>query len=335
MIDSWKFPMTRHVYCTYFDSGYLSRGRVLIETLRAQGDTGVVYVLALDEKTGIEVAAWTDLGVILVSLEELEAAYPTLCHARKTRSRLEYFFTLTPWLTKWTLERNAEDCWTTYLDADMAFFAEIDCLYAEGAQSSVMIVEHRFAWDQTWRLKYGRFNVAWVSFRKDSRGQACLNWWADSCLEWCNDETSRGRFADQGYLDDFPSFPGVLVLQHPGADLAPWNLRRHQLEVNDSGSLLVDGEPLLFFHFHGLRKIGRRYHFKHLPYFVRTTKTLRENIYRSYCERLEALEAARDHTEPELLHRKPTLFTSIRSGRTRMLLWLGEIRGDYLDVSPR
>jgi hypothetical protein len=322
-----------HAYCTYFDYAYASRGRILIETLREQGDDGDIFVLALDAGTTKLVSSWTDLGVIPVSLEELESHYPRLLKARSNRSRMEYLFTLTPWLTQWTLEQVPPDSWATYLDADMAFFSTPEILYGAAANGSIMVVEHRFTWEQAWRRKYGRFNVAWVGFRNDARGRACLTWWAESCREWCYDEVSEGRFADQGYLDHFPEFAGVVIIDHPGVDVAPWNLRRHRLTTDESGSVLADAKPLVFFHFHGLCRVKSRYYFKHLPYMARTTSTLREYVYRPYCVRLNAAEERLGSPETQVLDRRPTLAASLRSGRARTLRWLGERRGDYLDIS--
>ena len=310
----------------------MSRGRVLVQTLREQGDQGPIYVLALDTTSAEEVKTWADLNVITVSVDAVESDYPQLLEARADRSRMEYLFTLTPWLTRWVLDRALPCTWVTYLDADMAFFAPTDALYSAAAESSVMIVEHRFTWEQTWRQRYGRFNVGWVGFRNDDNGRACLNWWATSCLNWCFDEVSKGRFADQGYLNQFPSFPGVFRLEHPGADLAPWNLRRHRLDSNAAGSIFVDGEPLVFFHFHGLRKIDGRYHFKHLPYLARTTSIVRDLVYRPYCERLEFAERYIGTRANEILARRPTLASALRSRRSGLLRWLGERRGDYVDV---
>jgi hypothetical protein len=254
---------------------------------------------------------------------------------RATRSRMEYLFTLTPWLTRWVLEQVPTNAWATYLDADMAFYSSPEPLYAAAAEGSVAIVEHRFTWEQSWRRKYGRFNVAWVGFRNDEDGRNCLEWWADRCAEWCYDQVSDGRFADQGYLDRFPQFPGVVVLDHPGADVAPWNLRRHHLTRDVSGSVLVDGRPLVFFHFHGLREVEGRYHFKHLPYLARTTAALREHVYRPYCERLDAAASLIGGERQASLSRRPTLAVSVRSGRSEALRWIGERRGDYLDTAHR
>ncbi|MEI8261963.1 MAG: glycosyl transferase, partial [Actinomycetes bacterium] len=263
-------------YCTYFDLAYAPRGRVLIESLRQQGDHGLVHVLALDAETFDEVTSWSGLHVRPLRLSDLELAFPQLASAQQDRSRMEYVFTLTPWLTLWVMNQVAEGSLVTYLDADMAFFSSTSHIYEELADASVGIVEHRFTWEQSWRRKYGTYNVAWVTFRRDKSGKACLQWWADQCLEWCRDEVTVGRFADQGYLDSFPElFDRIVVIKHPGADLAPWNLRRHEVTW-DGQQVDVDGRPLVFFHFHGLRSEGQRFRFKHVPYLAKTTQAVRE-----------------------------------------------------------
>ena len=330
--------MSDRVYCTYFDSGYLSRGRVMIETLREQGDHGLVYVLVLDEAAHVEVSKWWELDVQVVTLAEIEGTYPQLLAARSGRTPIEYLFTLTPWLTHWTLSRVRPGGWATYLDADMAFYSSTAPIYELVGEDSIAIVEHRFTWEQKWRQRYGRFNVAWVGFRNDERGQACLNWWADACLEWCFDEVSDGRFADQGYLDRFPQFPGVVVLDHPGADLAPWNLRRHEVSRDSAGSVKVDGEPLIFFHFHGLREEDGRYFFKHFPYLAHTTPVIRDDVYRPYCELLGRIEVERrsDGEQGSLRpphDRKRSFGSHMKRGVDGFLRLVAVRRGDYLDLS--
>ena len=81
---------------------------------------------------------------------------------------------------------------------------------------------------------------------------AALGWWHDRCIEWCYQRFEDGRFGDQKYLDDWPTrFEGVHVLEHPGGGLAPWNISAHRLGESE-GSVLVDGQPLIFFHHHAL-----------------------------------------------------------------------------------
>ena len=326
-----RFPLHEHAYCTYFDSGYLSRGRVLIQTLREQGDQGVVYVLALDQAAHVEVSKWSELDVQVVSLAEIEASYPQLLEARSTRTPMEYMFTLTPWLTRWTLNRVPPGGWATYLDADMAFYSATDSLYISLGDASVAIVEHRFTWEQLWRQRYGRFNVGWVGFRNDERGRACLEWWAESCLDWCFDEVSDGRFADQGYLDQFPQFAGVVVLDHPGADLAPWNLRRHRVSKDSAGEVQIDGKHLVFFHFHGLRERNGRYFFRHLPYLARTNPVVRDQIYRPYCESLRRIDQKGEVSQTPLV-RKRSISRLLGKRVDQTFQRIAVLRGDYLDL---
>jgi hypothetical protein len=103
---------------------------------------------------------------------------------------------------------------------------------------------------------HGRYNVGYISVRQDNEGLEALDWWRERCLEWCYDRVEPGRFADQKYLDRWPEMYGnVLVLQHNGANLAPWNLQNYVLSM-DSGKMLVGGNPLIFYHFQGLKKIN-------------------------------------------------------------------------------
>ena len=102
----------------------------------------------------------------------------------------------------------------------------------------------------------GIYNVGWLSFRRDINGLACLQWWRERCIEWCYDRIENGKFADQKYLDDWINrFPNVVVLKHKGANLALWNLGNYHLSHQAGNSLVVDGQPLIFFHFHGLKEI--------------------------------------------------------------------------------
>lgn len=219
------------VYCTYFDGRYLARGRAMIRSLREVGEPAPVLVLALDSDAASGVA---DLeGVTVITVAQLETAYPTLTSVRATRSDMEYIFTLTPWLTLHALTLVPSGSWATYLDADLYFFSDVQPVYDELAHASVGIVPHRFSRGQRWRLKYGTYNVGWVSFRRDPAGLACLEWWADRCHEWCHDTPTAGRFADQGYLDRFADVtPSVAVVTNAGVDLAPWNLASHVVSAS-------------------------------------------------------------------------------------------------------
>ena len=123
-------------------------------------------------------------------------------------------------------------------------------------RGSILTVEHRFPEDLRDLERHGRFNVGVLGWRRDSNGLGCLRWWRERCLEWCHDRLEDGKYADQGYLDAWPErFAGVVVAEHPGINLAPWNWRSHVVRVTGD-SLEVDGWPLVVYHFAALKALG-------------------------------------------------------------------------------
>jgi hypothetical protein len=277
-------------YCTYFDSGYLSRGLSLIDSLREHGDDSPVWVLALDDeaKRYLDEAALP--GVFTLTMADLETAETQLPTLKTQRSRMEYIFTSTPLVMRWVANKQTDESTVViYLDSDLYFFDDPDLVLDALGSGSVGIIEHKYPSRLATRLaKYGRFNVGWVGIRADARGRACLDWWATSTLAWCFDKPEDGRYADQGYLDRFPElFEGVVVLPSKGFNLAPWNTGGHRI-VADDGRVLVDGDPLVFFHFHGVRRVGDWYVSSQLVYGSRVTRVLRDDVYAPYLRALEA-----------------------------------------------
>lgn len=286
---------TVHGYCSYFDSGYLSRGLALIESLRAHGDNAPVYVLALDEGVETYFVEHPVEGVHVLQVAELEAAEPKLPAIKSERSRMEYYFTCTPLLIRYVMNKlNAPGSLAIYLDADLFFFDDPQLVVDALGTDSVGIIEHRYPASVEKKLaKYGRFNVGWVGFRDDANGRAVLDWYASSCLEWCSDTPADGKYADQGYLNWFPDFDGVRILENPGFNLAPWNTRRHRIVAHPHLNLpvSVDGSDLVFFHVHGLRRVGNRYVTAQLVYGAPASDGLMKSVYVPYVRALERQEA--------------------------------------------
>jgi hypothetical protein len=162
------------------------------------------------------------------------------------------------------------------------------------ADAAVGIIEHKYPNLLRKRLaKYGNYNVGWVGVRKSQDGLTCLNWWAEKCLEWCSDKPEPGRYADQGYLDQFPGrFNGVKVLKSQGFNLAPWNSQGTKItSVDNSLVISTSRERLVFFHFHGLKAFGKRFATSHLNYLGLTSKSLISNVYIPYAKSLIKHEA--------------------------------------------
>ncbi|MBX3588577.1 MAG: hypothetical protein KF796_18260 [Ramlibacter sp.] len=247
----------RH-FCTLFDSNYLLKGVVMLQTLRQWCPTAEVEVLCMDSQTQRLLQTLALPGVTTLSLQTVEDE--DLLRVKPGRSIAEYCWTLSASLC-WYLMRNRPGVeMLTYLDADLMFFSPVEPLFDEIGGKSIAIIEHRF----TPRLRhleaYGRYNVEWVSFRRDADGLQCLQRWRDQCIEWCFARLEDGKLGDQKYLDAWPQdYPSVHVLQHKGAGVAPWNYPNHQFR-EAGGAIFVDEAPLLFYHFHQFQLLtGMRY----------------------------------------------------------------------------
>jgi len=244
-------------YCTYFDRNYLFKAVALIDSLNRH-EKGPFQFLAvcLDEISRTILNTMNLPNVVAVPIHLLEERDEPLLEAKKNRSLVEYYFTLTPTVILRLLSRyDLEEI--TYVDADLYFFSSPDPIFAEFAGHSVLIHEHRFSPRHRHRIIYGKYNVGLLCFRNDDRGLAVLKWWRDRCIAWCYARLEDGKYADQLYLDDWTErFDGVRVLENIGAGVAPWNHDQYAFSRDEAGRILVDGNPLIFYHYHALLMIN-------------------------------------------------------------------------------
>ena len=275
--------MLNRAYCTYFDHNYLPRGLALYHSLQQHAPGSRLWVLCLSESCHQALVALALPNLIPLKLADFEAADAEVAATRSTRSVIEYYFTCTPALMLYVLNNARDAEWVTYLDSDLFFFASPDPIYDEMKDAAFGIIPHRFTKRMASHRRFGIYNVGWVSVRRRDQGISALRWWRERCIEWCYDRVEGDRFADQRYLDRLPEqFGGVHVIEHLGANLAPWNLAGCRLEWRD-GEVKIDGRyPLLFFHFFGVKRSGRYYFNSHRLYHASFSKLMRQRIYRPY-----------------------------------------------------
>lgn len=271
-------------FCTYLDHNYLPKFLTLHESLMryAKGDF-LIHVLCLSRQCSEILEDISLQNVTTIPLAELEQAQPELAQAKANRSTIEYYFTLTPCLPRHILDGGVAQ--VTYLDADLVFHSDPQYLFDEAKEASVIITPHRFAPGIAHLAENGLYNVSWLTFSDTPQGRACLDWYWESCIEWCYDKVEADRFADQKYLDRFPvDFADVHVLEAPGAGLAPWNMNGHDITVGPKG-VLVDGTPLVFCHMHGFKRIDSGMYESGLAAYGSTmTPELHDHIFLPYLE---------------------------------------------------
>lgn len=279
----------RH-FCTYCDINYLPRVLVVYNSLIHVATNDVtLWVLCLDETTMEALQQMCIPGIEAVSLATIEAADPDLLTVKSERKRIEYYFTLSPIWPLYLLNTVTEMDIVTYIDSDLRFYHDPEPIFAELGNQSILIIPHRFPEENSTKLKYGIYNVGLLCFRNDEHGRSALSWWRERCLEWCKDELdeSNERYADQKYLDKFPTlFARVVVSGHVGANLAPWNFYGFRIWKRNDDQLMVGEVPIIFFHFQGLRLYNDWLYFHNSSSFSTMPETLFNWLYPTYFSEL-------------------------------------------------
>ena len=139
-------------------------------------------------------------------------------------------------------------------------------------------------------IKYGKFNVGWISFSRDDQGLECLSNWYKDCIDWCFQKVEPNRYADQKYLDKWPiNYKNLKIIKHKGANLAPWNIANYNI-TKTNNSIYIDQDKLIFFHFANIKQISAFTFKTNLSrVLVRTSGIIKDDIYTPYLRSLSEI----------------------------------------------
>lgn len=268
-------------FCTYFDGRYAPRALLMMRSLTEVLPSARVAVLALDEQAAaVESHAPPDTLVVgLDALLRADAALTTASAAGQPERG--WLMALKPaWLAH-ALAGLPPGESLTYVDADMYFLSSPEEALTKSATASVTLSPQRFTsprGDDFW----GRFNAGWIGLRNDADARAFLEAWRRDCAGRMSPVYSNQKFLDRALAEH----PGVRVLDHPGVNVAHWNVKGVTLR-ECAGRILVDGHPLVAYHMAGLFPFGFGRCVTGLGAHV-LDGVLREQVYVPYLQRLRS-----------------------------------------------
>lgn len=148
-----------------------------------------------------------------------------------------------------------------YLDPDIVVFGSLDPLVHELDRASVLLTPHQTEPETTIEaiidnevcsLKHGVFNLGFLAVRNSCEGRRFIDWWASRLEHFCFDDIPGGLFTDQRWIDLAPCFfDDLRILRDPIYNVCTWNLTHRKVGGSMDGGLLVNGQPLCFYHFSG------------------------------------------------------------------------------------
>jgi|688.fasta_scaffold170973_2 hypothetical protein len=227
-------------FCSYFDKNYLSKFLVLRDSFANLNCDIIFYVLPLDDFSYNFLKNKNFKNVIICNLNELEKKFPDLNKIKNTRTNIEYYFTLSPYLPIFLQEKfNLEKL--SYIDVDSFFFKNPNFFYKSLKIYSIILIKQNF------KEKYGKFNVGWISYNflhQDTK--KILEKWKIECTNWCYDKVEKNRYADQKYLDDWPLLSNDIIICDPKVSMfSPWDSKNK--------CLIKNIENFYCYHFQGLK----------------------------------------------------------------------------------
>jgi hypothetical protein len=253
-------PMPRTVCFTSFSFAYLSRARVLAQSVRRFHPDWEMWALVVDEP-----AADFDRAEAFAPFDQFcyaSALGIPRFHAWLFKHELVEACTAVkaPMLQR-LLEQGAGR--VVYLDPDISLFAPLTIVESALDSASIVLTPHQTATNtaeqalidnELTSMKFGIFNLGFLAVRNDANARAFAEWWTAMTRRACYNAVDQGVFTDQKYCDLAPTlFEGVHIERDQGCNVASWNLSRRRLCFTGDGNLLVNGVPLKFYHF---TKIG-------------------------------------------------------------------------------
>jgi hypothetical protein len=192
-----------------------------------------------------------------------------------------------------------------YFDPDILVCSPIDLLYRSLENNSIVITPHCTSanegdpYSEVLLLSNGVYNLGFVAVSRTVEAELFLSWWEQRCLSLGYDERWAGLFVDQKWINLVPCyFNSVLILKHPGCNVAYWNLHERTLTGTASSWIVNGKEPLVFFHFSGISVDGGTRISKHTDQFDLVSRPDLEMLFQSYRERLVAYGIRETHRLP-------------------------------------
>lgn len=245
--------MNNFVVCTIISKNYLAYARVLTNSLLKHHPNAKMYVLLTDKLDGcfdpqkemFKYVAIAELGI--PNLESFCFKY----------NIVELNTAVKPYFLRYLfLKTGAKKI--IFLDPDILITNPLNELSEILDKNSIILTPHitqpiNDSWEPTEKtfLLSGTYNLGFIGLRKSETSKKFLDWWAERLYDSCLNRTEEGLFVDQKPIDLVPGFfEDTYILREPNYNVAYWNLQEREISLKN-GTYLVNGKPLIFYHFSG------------------------------------------------------------------------------------
>jgi glycosyltransferase involved in cell wall biosynthesis len=284
------------VVFTIVARNYLAHARVLAASLARHNPQSRLHVVVLDDPHR---SISSEPSFDIIHADELPFDPPSdLYTMAATYDVTELATAIKPWAFEHLFARGASV--VIYLDPDIEVFDSLGPLEPLALARGMVLTPHvTEPLPQDGKrpenrdlLLSGIYNLGFLALSAEGAGKF-LPWWRGRLRRDCLNDTARGLFVDQRWIDLAPALFEPAILKDPGYNVAYWNLP-HRVLTRDGDRIVVNADggrhPLRFFHYSGFSPRIPHLLSKHqlaLPRIRLSEAPVLADLCRRYAEALE------------------------------------------------
>ncbi len=247
--------MTNNI-AVVFDKNYIIKALALYESALLFVPNPKFWFLCMD-KEALEMVACLKLNGV-EAREVSDIGDLELLAVRDTRSIGEFAMSSKAAWLRYILNNGnlSEEDMLIFIDADILFYSSAESVIEKcRSNGSITITHHKFSKDKEPNGEIaGQYNSGLIFFRPDLTSRTCIEEWRKQCIDWCYLYLDNGRHGDQRYLNDWPQkYPSVYILPDKGVNVGTWSIKRFDISLDKTSHFQIDEDPLVCYHFHGLK----------------------------------------------------------------------------------
>lgn len=247
--------MSRRVIFTIVSCNYIGFAATLMQSVRQhhpEADRFIILSDAMREFPDI------DLAATLICCDDVNIAH--IGNMKLWYTVIEFNTAVKPFAFTHFLENEGYDE-ALYIDPDIYLFRPLTEVTDALREHDCVLTPHMMVPLQDGKepsdltiMKSGVYNLGFLALKNTADARGLARWWSDRCYANCRVDIPGNMFTDQRWMDLAPVFvENPKILRHPGYNIAYWNLAHRTVTQNEDGTWLVNGLPLAFFHFSGIK----------------------------------------------------------------------------------
>lgn len=197
----------------------------------------------------------------IITIEELQIPGNEFDTLIRNYNIIEFNTALKPFIIEF-LDRKMGFSSVIYLDPDIVVYQSLDTIWNELGNADFILTPHIIEPIRDKDLDYltlgaintGVFNLGFIGLQLTDSSRKLISWWKRHLLQYGHNNILNGEFYDQKVMNLLPVFSDKTVISRNfGFNVAEWNLHERKLSKVDGIYFVNEKDPLIFFHFSGVK----------------------------------------------------------------------------------